>query len=407
MELEENWSTFAGYEWAMFREVLLKAQEFYEQEKLPWDVADKTHSVTVNFYEFLKYFIPNVVVLETVFVKISASRKKHLLQYINFSVGAKKNVEITVSFGSNRSEVPNILIADFWEECEKDRASFVVLQYADLIINDWLETVLEEQIEVRTKTVIAKLDDDVFSERHQNRLYKEKIQPLLNELVDVISNLSSECYSKNVTQMILFQEKASQQVCRDLADSLNVIFSETRESTENLMVASAAEFLKKIHNDHGPSQNSERTVFKAIITSFLESGKVSKAEIANKLGTSRWTIDRIAASKCAEMASYEREFVEYGEDNLEINDFLEDALNEDENEYEQYIFDDSFGTDFFQQIEEDVEMENSDSNINFENIESPNLNDPAGLYNQLKRTIDNDSINSSLEASSTPGSLHS
>jgi len=49
MELEVNWSRFSGYEWVMFREVLLKAQECYEQEILPWDVADKTHSMTINF----------------------------------------------------------------------------------------------------------------------------------------------------------------------------------------------------------------------------------------------------------------------------------------------------------------------------------------------------------------------
>jgi len=53
-------------------------------------------------------------------------------------------------------------------------------------------------------------------------------------------------------------------------------------------------------------------------------------------------VDRVHTSKCAGMASYEREFIEYGEDNLELNDFVDDALqvDEDESEYNQYIFDD-------------------------------------------------------------------
>ena len=148
-----------------------------------------------------------------------------------------------------------------------------------------------------------------------------------------------------------------------------------------------------------------------IITSFLHSGKVSKTDIAKKLETTWWSVDRVHTSKCAGMASYEREFIEYGEDNLELNDFVDDALqvDEDESEYNQYIFDDSFGvvgTDVIQQIEEDLERDDSDS-ISFENIESPRLNDLAVRDNRLKRNFNNESMTSSLDSASIPGSLHS
>jgi hypothetical protein len=136
MELQENWSRFAGYEWVIFREVLLNAQDCYERENLPWYVAEKNHSMVVDFYDFLKYFIPSVAVVRTVFDRISACRRKNIMQNINFSPTKMylgiKSIELTVNFGMNRFEVPEILIGEFWDLCIEDRAK----QVSDLIILD-------------------------------------------------------------------------------------------------------------------------------------------------------------------------------------------------------------------------------------------------------------------------------
>ena len=75
-----SWWECSGYEWVLLSQVIDKAKLYYSKGKLPWSVADKTLTLTVNFHDFLGKFISSEVDLTIVFSKISSSKKKKELQ---------------------------------------------------------------------------------------------------------------------------------------------------------------------------------------------------------------------------------------------------------------------------------------------------------------------------------------
>ena len=397
-----SWWECSGYEWVLLSQVIDKAKLYYSKGKLPWSVADKTLTLTVNFHDFLGKFISSEVDLTIVFSKISSSKKKKELQNITFTASKGKSNDkytlITMHFGLDASAVPATLIKDFWSQCDKLVAN---------IVDDLIEEILDDYIRYEEKIFIladeVRLNGNFLSRSYGHNLYQEIIRPKINELIDAIHDLSWNCQEDKIPQMLVFQDKVKQKVLLDLADQLRVELSEMVSSTEKMMVASAAEFLKTIHSDNGPSEKNETLVYKAVISSFLHSGQLSQKDIAAKLKTSRYSIHRVNKIRSNGMAMYQHDFIEYGDDRLEVDDFFEDALSEAESEGDLRNMDESVRQNLFAQQMDVMSENDSDEFDDSEDIRNLNADSAADSNTlQLKRSVD-DSFKPNFSNPYTPG----